>query len=106
MDRKSMKIQSAYLPKWNSMNKLELIVGMTITKDQLSKSKDKNDINCMEIWLNSEIQMSNIENIEFYQGSNIGKTDNSMRKQFEKLIILDQDIYKQFSGDKNDTTTF
>jgi len=51
------------------MKKLELIVGMTLIKDQLSKSKDKNDINCMEIWLNSEIQMSNIENIEFYQGS-------------------------------------
>ena len=57
----------------------------------------------MEIFLDSEMPNSTIENIEFYKGSYLGKTNNIMRKQYEKLMILEEDIFKQFSGkdDKN-----
>lgn len=57
----------------------------------------------MEVYLHSQMPSSSIENIEFYKGSFIGKTNNIMRKQYEKLMILEEDVFKQFSGkdDKN-----
>ena len=62
------------------MNHLEIIVNLSINKGKDLKSKGKNKISCMEIFLNSEMPKSTIENIEFYKGSYLGKTNNIMRK--------------------------